>query len=1290
MESGIFGDFLMLTALTTRFEDIKELRRDRGLLFAQASREGQPVLLCHSQTATKPSEGAQAGRTVLDRLRAADDDHCNVHELLEHEFGLTWVCAGDDGQFLDEWLASNNNISLHASLCILLDLAQALELLHRSRVLHLHLRPTCIRVEGDVRPRAKLLPIKAVPVEAAAWARHDADFDDLRFSAPELSGRGAIVPDARSDLYLFGLIAYHVLTGQQPFDAQDALSWVHAHLAQAPKPLRDLLPEIPAPIERLVMSLLIKSADHRPASARLLVEDLQQCLHALNGGDTFDGAVTLRSLCGRFTLPRRLIRREQEQDVLNRAVERIRNGAVEMLLVHGVSGVGKTALLRDLKLRIEVDMCLFAGGKFEQLGSERPYAVLGKMLDDIVRAESLHSEHMPAMDWVKQLGATGAALAVLSQEIARLAGPFPALAEISTDQARQRLLVSLLALLTAVSQRWKGVVLFLDDVQWADDETMALLASVLADRELRGILLVLGRRTEPGEIEPVLPNTWTFDPAMRSNRMLVPPMGAEEVLNWLEAALPGGVNPSDEVVERLLLHSTGNPFFLGQLVSTLVQQGRLAPDQGGRWCLDSSVAQGIDLPHSAVATATQRMKALSPKILEVLGLAAALGAQFTLDILAQIAKHAPEIVRDALLHAQAAGLVEESGDKGHWQFVHDRLQLAAYEVLDASTRLQRHAHIGRTLRDGSQAEQLRFEICHHLNRVVHLLTDSEREALALLNQRAAVDARGNTAFAQCAALMRAALAALRAQNTLKPRQYLALLHDAADAAIMERDFKNAEDYLSRAKRITISTLEQARNDELKIHLLIAQERSQEALELGEQGLRRLGLPVSLKHAQRNTLWQFICFKFDLRKTPLDALLAMPASNDPLHLQTQRLIFATINVAHVLASPLYAVLGLLGTRQAMRHGITPWSWLPISVAGHMLAGVFGDIDTGYHLGELSMRLGRRFGTHSISYNHLFYTMHWKVPVTLTLPLLWSCYEQAERSGNFELASYGVCMHAGVVWNAMGSLPALADANAAMDDFALRRGKDLARDCCTMLTWVHDTLVRKPPIGLVEPLIIQRAEGRVLPHDEQFQMIFDQLAVMLNVVYGQFGEEVVAWGRRIHRNLHRMVGNFSTPLLHWFEAQLHAQRLLLGMPDRKSRSLINGHLAKLRKWTAHCPANHAHRVLSLEALNAALDDDATLARQRFEQAIAHALHNGFIGDAAIIAESGARCLQRKGDDEAWRAMLEQSYALYEKWGATGKLRQMEAALPQLAPAYSDRAATLALDTQTLIKASQAIGT
>lgn len=1260
----------MLDALSNRFGQLVPLRRDGGLLVARARLRGTPVMLWHQPLADPPA--AQASRTVAERLQAAGGFGSPI-EWHEGAAGVTWVLPEDGGEFLDEWAAAAGTVPIACALSLLHDLAQALEQLHRERILHLRLRPACVRIVGGQRPVARLLAAEAVPLEQAGERRHDSARDDLRHTAPELSGRTGTLPDARTDLYLLGLLAWELLAGRLPFTAGDTLGWLHAHLAQEPADLASHRPDLPAGLVHLLASLLAKTPQQRPASARAVAEDLQRFIDALEAQRPIQELASHAPLA-RFALPRLLVGREREHEILRAAFARAEGGSVETVVLFGPSGIGKSTLAAALAREAGARGALVATAKFEQLGSGRPYPALGELLSALGR-------QLPAMPAPSALAASigpeAAALSALSPEFARCAGLPLAEAELAPDQARQRLLVALQRLLATLAGE-HPLVLLLDDLQWSDGDTLPLLAAALRERGLGRVLLLAALRDDAPAATDLLAPLAPLAPL----RLALEPLPEPQVRRWLEAALSGGLVHPDATLARLALRSGGNPLFLGQLLNAMVLQGQLVPDAAGRWRLDERPAAWEALPDTVLEAMHRRLEALGEADAALLGMAAALGTRFDAGVLER-ARGSVD-VQQVLRRAAAEGLLESHAEGGRWRFVHDRLQQAAYEAGSPGQRQQWHLRLGRVLR-GQPGPDALFDACRHLNAALPLMDADERADLARLNHQAGLQARSGAGFAQYAASMRAALGALPGARALPREQQLALLHDAAEAAILAREFEQATACLEQAQPLASGTLELARADELRIQWLIARERTEEALALGLSALGRLGVHVDPARASLQTLWQLAALKWRLRAQPPDTLLQAPHSQDPQHLLVQRLTFASISVAHTLGSRVYAVLGLRGARDALEHGITPWSWLPVSAAGHVLAGVFGDIDTGYRLGEVSTGLGSRFGSHALSFNHLFYLMHWKVPVVDTLPLLRQCAEQAERAGNFEIANYAMSMYVGVTWNAMGSLLAVEDALQEARALGQRRSLDLTLDCCDTFTWLLG-LLRGPRIeGTIASYRRTRADGRERGHDGIFDLIHDQLAVMLNVTTGHFGDDVVAISERVGRNLHRLGGNFSTPLHHWFEALLHAERLHEA-PRAASRRLVRGHLRKLRAWSAHCPANHSHRVASLEAELAALAGERD-ASERFAQAVRLAREHGFVGDAAIIAHRWARHGVRAGDPDQMRQAMELAHGLFAQWGATAMVQALEEALPSYARVRAPHA-PVPVDTATLVKASQAI--
>ncbi len=1262
----------MIAALANRFGAVETLREDAGLAVARASERGQPVFLCHRSDV----HGAQgdANRIVAERLQALGGSGAPI-AWYQGPTGVTWVVEADDGMFLDDWLADRPTVPLQQALRILLDLAQALDTLHRNGIVHLRIRPACVRITGDAEPVARLLVAEALLTEEARLAPPE-EQQDLRYSTPELSGRMAARVDARTDLYLLGMLGWQLLAGRLPFDAADPLGWLHAHLAVQPPHLKTQRLDVPEPVAEQVRSLLAKSPADRPASARAVAQDLQRCLDALRLPPHLQGDAP-GARHARFQPPRVLVERAAERKLLRAALARTGLGAVEAVALIGFSGIGKTALAADLEPDVLAMGGLFAMAKSDQLGSARPFAMLADLL------EALGQQLLRAPRPVAALGPDGGALAALSPQLAAALGLQATDSAVPSAQARQRLLAALVRLFAALG-REQPVVLVVDDVQWSDADSLALLAGALSDRAAQRVLLLLLERCETG----VTPRSDALVKPLQPELMVLRPLDEAGVGQWLALALPGGLQLPAETHARLAARSAGNPLFLGQLVKTMVLQGQLLPDAGGRWQLDAYSPAWDALPESVLEAASRSVQAMGPADAELLAYAARLGARFDARLLASLTGRDLARTQDSLRAAQTELLVDavRDGDgpgEPLWRFVHDRLQQAAYELAPGAAGLRLHLRIGRALRDAAQPDQL-FDTCRHLNLAVDMLDPGELPGLLVLNHQAARQARARAGFAQYAALMRCAVALLP-HSPMGAGERRGLLYDAAEALILERDFDAGAACLEQAEALGGDPLEAARGAELRIQWLVAQERTQEAFHAGLAALASIGMDLRPERANARTLWELLRLKAVLRGRSLAHGVDAAESHDPRHVQTQRLIFATVGVSHAYAPALYAALGLMGTRHALQQGFTPWSSQLMAVAAHVLSGVFGDVDTGYAVGELSLRLGERFGTSGLSFNHLYFVAHRKLSLTQTLPQMRQCFEQAERAGSFEIAGYAASMYVGMTWNTLRSLHGLEEALQEVGAFSKRHRHDLSHGVCDAYTQLL-TALRGPALRGPQPRMQRaRADGPPLASDGLIDLLHDQLAVSLNVTVGHYGDDVVACSVRVRRNLHRLAGSFSVALHHWFGGLLHIGRLR-EQPNAASRRLVQRHLRKLRPWARHCPENHAHRVMALEAELAALDGLAH-AGALFDAAVDLALRNGFTGDAAVIAHGWVRHCARSGNPDTLRGAMERAHDLYTQWGATAMVRQLEASLPAFARAR-EPAPVLPLDADTLVKASQAI--
>jgi len=512
----------------TSFRDYTDLHPigegRHAVVFRARGPEGQPVVLKLARDA-RPSESA---------LRRFQHEH-DLGSSLDLPHVLRVFRLEFDGQRPGLVLEDIGGRSLAArlgearpsprqTLDWAIQLCSALDELHREDVIHKDVKPSNVVVSDDGRTLrlADLGAASRVSRERGSLTSATAGGGTLAYIAPEQTGRMNRTVDSRADLYSLGVTLFELLTGQLPFDRPDPMSMVHAHLAVPPAIADALDPSVPAPLAAITDRLLNKNPEDRYQTARGVRTDLEACREVLaSGSPLVDGAVSLGAddVPHRFALPERLYGREGERKRLLRAYQQAASGASDLVLVTGYSGIGKSALVRELAVPIAEARGAFVQGKYDQLRRAVPLSAIAEACSELVRGLLAESEDRIAEvreELTAALGPNGQLLIDLVPRVALILGPQPPAPEVGGAEARVRFQGVLMAFLNVFSTRDHPLVLFLDDLQWADPGSLEFIERLLTDSTVGYLLVVAAYRDN--EVNAAHPLTVTLDVLDRAGR----------------------------------------------------------------------------------------------------------------------------------------------------------------------------------------------------------------------------------------------------------------------------------------------------------------------------------------------------------------------------------------------------------------------------------------------------------------------------------------------------------------------------------------------------------------------------------------------------------------------------------------------------------------------------------------------------------------------------------------------------------------------------------------------------
>jgi len=533
-------------------------------------------------------------------------------------------------------------------------IADGLAAIHRQRVIHKDINPENIIWNAET-DRLQLIDfdIAVTHAQKVAYAGNPEFLEGtLPYLSPEQSGRINRAIDPRTDLYALGVTLYELLTGQRPFEAADPVELISAHLARTPVPprdlpiLRDTRDALPVRmLSDIIMKLLAKNPDDRYQSAEGLAHDLERIRAGLAEGEGFAAfPLAAQDRFGQVRLPEKLYGRDREIGQLQDAYRRMKEGRPELLLIAGASGTGKTVLANELRLPALQDGGYFLSGKFQQLQRTVPYAAFAQAFAQF--CDMLLTETPEALaQWKTRIldaaGGLGQVLTNMLPSLTAVIGHQPDVPEVGGEEARRRFHYVMARFVRAIAYQEHPLVIFLDDLQWADPASLSLMQMLLADGE--GLHLLLLGAYRDNELSPAHPLTAALND-MQQNRAIttlsIGDLAQSDLQEWLGDALRvTGVSNRERLLPlaALIFRKTqGNAFFAVRFLQDLYQADLLRFDAAASvWTWDAATIERQHMTENVAEFMARTIRTLPAAEQRLLISAAAIGSVFDLPLLYQ-------------------------------------------------------------------------------------------------------------------------------------------------------------------------------------------------------------------------------------------------------------------------------------------------------------------------------------------------------------------------------------------------------------------------------------------------------------------------------------------------------------------------------------------------------------------------------------------------------------------------------------------------------------------------------
>jgi signal transduction histidine kinase len=735
--------------------------------------------------------------------------------------------------------------------------------------------------------------------------------------------------------------------------------------------------------------------------------------------------------------------------------------------------------------------------------------------------------------------------------------------------------------------------------------------------------------------------------------------------------------------------------------------------------------EAMGITDNVVELMIGKVKKLPESTQQVLRLAACVGASFDLNTLSIISEKSATEISLELTPALQSGLILPTSDFDeelliqNYKFLHDRVQQAAYALIDEEHKQVVHLQIGRLLLQNIAPEALSeeiFEIVDHLNLGVELVTSQqERSEIAKLNLLAGQKAKAAAAYGAAIKYFQVGRELLSANSWQNSYDLTLAIHEeAVEAAYLNGDFiameQLAEVVLNHAKTV----LEKVKVYDVKIQAAGAQGNFKEAIKIGLQVLKLLGVIVPEEPSQLDIQKGFQETASLYAGQEIEELINLPDMTEP-EPKAAIYILSSISAAAYIAAPELMLLIVLSmVNLAIKYGHGTWSAFSYACYGLILCGVVQDIELGYKFGKLSLSLTKRLNAkrgNARAFNVLgAQVMHWKEHFRETLPIMSEGYQSGVETGEFEFAGYAaffICNHSYFIGHELTDLEEkIAAYGNAINQ--IRRENPfhwvaMFRQAVLNLLGRSNNLTSL--IGDVFneeqwlPLTIQ-ANDRVGIH----LLYLNKL--ILSYLFGE-EHQAIQNAVRAEQYLDGVTAMVVVPVFHFYDSLAHLGVFADASSSEKEVLLnrVNTNQEKMQKWAHHAPMNHLHKFYLVEAEKARVLGQVVEAEEFYERAISGASENEYIQEEALAYELAAKFYLERGRLKIAQTYMKEAHYAYTRWGAKAKVEDLEAKYPQLLPKSSTTKSLTssritnnstttgsqageALDLATVMKASQVI--
>jgi predicted ATPase/serine phosphatase RsbU (regulator of sigma subunit) len=1205
-----------------------------------------------------------------------------AYALERFENAMAIVTSDSGGTSLNQILRSGP-VLVDDFFSIAVDTVRILGLLHENNIVHTDLKPEHI-IYNQRKNNVELIEFSyAFRTVSQDQFQAERPAGSLAYISPEQTGRINRPVDHRTDFYTLGISFYEMLTGRFPFDAKDAMELIHAHIAKTPDPIHQILPSLPAQLSRVVQKMMSKSADERYQSAYGLLHDLKLCREQwLASRQIIEFDLGLKDQVRKFVMSQKLYGREFEVEQVRQAFIKSIDEKSNWILIGGDPGVGKTALVHEIRPLIAQRNGHLIMGKYDQYHTNVPFSAITQAFNGLI-SQILSEPEEKISFWRKRildaLGDHGSVITDAIPNFKQVIGEQPAVEVTGPTESRVRFNTTFLSLLGAVCDSEHPLVVFLDDLQWFDSASQLLLENVFMQTDLRGLLFVGSYRDR--DITAAHPFAILRE-QMRQGKSSLQEFNLKEVsigdVEQLTAdSLGYPVEEIKDLAQVLFQKSGGNPFFIRQIFQSLYHEKLLVLSSENKWTWDLKKIRAVEVAGSLVEILNSKIRHLNADARKILLLGACFGSRFELKDLSVLNEQSDEVNLRNLRSALEAGLIF-STSAGSYRFIHDRVHEAAYKMMRPELRREMHCKIGQRLLQEYTPEERKqklFYVVSHLNSGLQLIKDPvERLAIAGLNLEAAQKAKEATVYSSALEFSNAGLQALPEIDWQADSELLfALYLLKAECEYLIGNFKAAEQSFDLLQRNTIDPFKKAEAYIVSTNLFHLTNNYEEAIAQGLRGLQILGVTVPRKQNSTVLNLRFLLAMKRIKKVGIANLSSIARRDARKEDVIQELLNAVGRSSYFTDKSFWFRVIIEAMYRTLRYGPSERTSVGLIYFGLIAAIKFGRFADGEALVKAGVELAEAHSlkqTQSIVfYSRACFLNPWVQSPKVVLHELQEAFSFAARIGDIPSANFSALFSYCYAFFYGENLQTGLRTQKMFIDFIGNSKDQIIFDCAFSSQMLQMNLLGRTKSrdsfsfdGFSEDEYLLRLSKHKSPNPTGYYALHKMMSCYF---FGNYDEAQKHFQASQLFSV-RTPFSFGVVVQSSFSALLSAQ-LCTKASSRRERhhwlGEVKSNLKKLKNWRKANLGQALVHELTVQAELYRLQGHDQLAMRTFDDAIQAAQKHDVLYMVAIANELAGKFYASLNMDRIALVYLRESKFAYDEWGAVEKSKQLIEIYPQL---------------------------